>query len=98
MNVSPAQLSIMLNDEDLVLVNVSIPSVGNSPATDLSIPYYPIHTLEYLNQLPTEKNAKIGLYCRSGRMNEVAATELVWLGYTNIWNLEGGMVEGENAG
>ncbi len=31
-------------------------------------------------------------------MSAIAATELVSLGYTNIWNLEGGMVSWEQAG
>lgn len=31
-------------------------------------------------------------------MSEIAAAELVPLGYTNAWNLEGGMVDWENAG
>jgi rhodanese-related sulfurtransferase len=31
-------------------------------------------------------------------MSEIAAGELVSLGYTNIWNLTGGMVDWEQAG
>jgi len=31
-------------------------------------------------------------------MSEIAATELVSFGYTNIWNLDGGMVAWEQAG
>ena len=31
-------------------------------------------------------------------MSEIAAEEFVSLGYTNIWNLTGGMVEWEQAG
>lgn len=38
------------------------------------------------------------LYCRSGRMSGIAAEELVKLGYTNLWNLKGGMLEWERAG
>lgn len=42
--------------------------------------------------LPTKKDAKILLYCMSDRMSTIAAETLVRLGYTNIWNLQGGMV------
>lgn len=97
-NITPHELNTMLEAKDFVFVNVHIPFAGNISNTDLSIPYDQISTSEYLNQLPTDKNAKIVLYCRSGRMSEIAATELVSLGYTNIWNLTGGMVEWEQAG
>ena len=97
-NITPDELNSMSEDKDFVFVNVHIPFAGNISNTDLSIPYDQINSPEYLNQLPTDNNAKIVLYCRSGRMSEIAATELVALGYSNIWNLDGGMVAWEQAG
>lgn len=95
-NISPVELDTMLEDKDFVLVNVHIPFAGEIADTDLSIPYNGIE--QYLSQLPSDQTAKIMLYCRSGRMSEIAAEELVSLGYTDIWNLKGGMVEWEQAG
>jgi rhodanese-related sulfurtransferase len=97
-NISPAELNTMLKNKDFVFVNVHIPFAGNIADTDLSIPYDQISTSENLSQLPADKSAKIVLYCRSGRMSEIAAEELVSLGYTNLWNLDGGMVAWEQAG
>ena len=97
-NVSPDDLATMLKHKDFVFINVHIPFAGNIAGTDLSIPYDEIGVSENLFQLPVDKNAKIVLYCRSGRMSEIASKELVSLGYTNIWNLAGGMVEWEQAG
>jgi len=97
-NVNSQQLNTMLKDKDFVLVNVHIPFVGDIPNTDLFIPYDQITESQYLSQFPIDKNAKIVLYCRSGRMSQIASDELVSLGYTNIWNLKGGMVEWEQAG
>lgn len=95
-DVSPAGLNSMLKNKDFTFINVHIPFEGNIPGTDLSIPYNEIQ--QNLSQLPADKNARIVLYCRSGRMSAIAAEELVSLGYTDIWNLDGGMVEWEQAG
>ena len=97
-NVSADELNTMLKNKDFVFVNVHIPFEGNIANTDLSIPFDRITEPANLAQLPADKNAKIFLYCRSGRMSASAAEELVSLGYTNIWNLTGGMVEWEKAG
>lgn len=97
-NVSPDELNTMLKNKDFTFVNVHIPFAGDIANTDLSIPYDQISAPENLSQLPVDKNAEIVLYCRSGRMSVIAAEELVSLGYTNIWNLAGGMVEWEQAG
>ncbi len=95
-DVNPAELQTMLANKDFIFVNVHIPFEGNIAATDLSIPYDQV--TQNLDSLPADKNAKIVLYCRSGRMSDIAARELVGLGYTNIWNLAGGMVDWEAAG
>jgi rhodanese-related sulfurtransferase len=97
-SVSADQLNTMLKNKDFIFVNVHIPFAGDIANTDLSIPYDQISAPENLSQLPVDKNAEIVLYCRSGRMSTIAAEKLVSLGYTNIWNLDGGMVEWEQAG
>lgn len=95
-NVSPKELNTLLKDKDFVFINVHIPFAGNIAGTDLSIPYNEIQ--QNLSQLPAEKDAKIVLYCSSGRMSQIAAEELISLGYTNVWNLKGGMIDWEKEG
>ena len=97
-NISADELNSMFKNKGFVLVNVHIPFAGDIPNTDLSIPYDQITESSYLSQLPADKNAEIVLYCRSGRMSQIASEELVGLGYTKIWNLRGGMDEWEQAG
>lgn len=95
-NVTADSLNTMLKSKDFVMINVHIPFAGDIAQTDLSIPYDQIQ--QNISQLPADKETEIVLYCRSGRMSRIAAEELVSLGYTNIWNLKGGMAEWEQAG
>ena len=95
-NVTPTELNTMLKNKDFVFINVHIPFAGNISDTDLSVPYDEIE--QNLSQFPSDKNAKVVLYCRSGRMSQIAAEKLISLGYTDIWNLKGGMAAWEQAG
>lgn len=95
-DLSVVELNTLMENKDFTLINVHIPFEGNLPKTDLSIPYDTIG--QNLDKLLDDKAAKIVLYCRSDRMSTIAAAELVKLGYTNIWNLDGGMVAWEQAG
>lgn len=95
-NVTPKELNTILKNKDFVFINVHIPFAGNISGTDLSIPYDQIE--QNLAQLPAEKDAKIVLYCSSGHMSQIAAEKLVALGYTNVWNLKGGMTDWKQAG
>lgn len=97
-NVTPNELDAMLKNKDFVFINVHIPFEGNIPNTDLSIPYDQIAEPANLALLPEDRNAMIVLYCRSGRMSALASEALIQQGYTNIWNLDGGMVKWEQAG
>ena len=95
-DITVTELQSMLENKDFLLVNTHIPFEGNLPDTDLSIPFDEI--TQHLDKLPADKNAKIVLYCRSGRMSTIAAKELVKLGYTNLWQLDGGFNAWKDAG
>ena len=95
-NVTAAGLATMLEDKDFPLINVHIPYEGEIEGTDLFLPFNEIE--EALDELPTNKSAKLVLYCRSGSMATTAARTLVGLGYTDVWNLDGGMIGWKQAG
>lgn len=95
-DIESASLAPMLADKDFTLINVHIPYEGELEKTDAFIPYNALK--QNLDKLPSDKSAKIVLYCRSGSMSTAAAKELVGLGYTNIYNLDGGMKEWEKQG
>lgn len=95
-NVTAAALHQMLAAKDFFFVNVHIPYEGEIAATDAFIPFDKTKAL--LGRYPADKSARIVLYCRSGRMSDVAARELAAAGYTNLYNLAGGMIAWEEAG
>lgn len=86
--VSPDALKAAMEGEDIVLVNTHVPFAGDIPGTDLSIPFDEIG--QNLDRLPG-KDARIALYCLGGPMSDEASRTLVRLGYTNVWDLDGGM-------
>ncbi len=95
-DISPPQLKSMLDSKDFLFVNVHIPYEGEVPNTDLFIPYNEID--QNLSRFPGDQGAKIVVYCRSGSMSAIAAKTLVKSGFTNVWNLDGGMIEWERRG
>ncbi len=94
--LSSQELSDMMADEDVFLVNVHVPDEGQIPGTDAQIPYTEIAS--HLDELPTSGEPKLVLYCRSGNMSTQAAQDLVDAGVTGFYELEGGYTAWEAAG
>src|SRR3989304_1660377 len=95
-DITVAELSTMLESKDFLFVNTHIPYEGEIAGTDAFVPYNELEL--YADRLPADKDARIVLYCRSGRMSEIAATDLVEQGYSNVYELDGGMIVWEEAG
>ncbi len=95
-NVMAPELKKMLETKDFFFVNVHIPYEGEIAQTDAFIPLDKVE--KQVHFLPPKKDAKIVLYCMSDRMTIIAARDLVRRGYTNIWNLVGGMVDWRQRG
>lgn len=94
-NITPRELNDMLTRKDFYLINVHVPYEGEIKGTDAFIPY---NEVTGNGKLPADKTAKIILYCRTGRMSTEAAISLAAAGYTNLYNLNGGMVAWEKQG
>lgn len=82
-------VEIVTNESDqYAIVNVHIPYEGEVAETDMHIAY---NDIEALTSALPDRNAPIILYCRSGRMSEEASLALRELGYTQVWDVPGGM-------
>lgn len=95
-NISPEELAALTGDDDYLVINVHVPYEGEIPGTDLDIPFDEIES--HLDDLPAPQDATIVLYCRSGRMSQIAARTLASRGYSDLLHLEGGMIAWEGAG
>jgi rhodanese-related sulfurtransferase len=95
-DVSPAQLSSMLEDKDFVLINTDPSFSVKIPETDLHIPAPEFG--QNLDLIPQNKSAKIVVYCQVSMNSSIVARQLVNLGYTNIWNLAGGLIAWQQQG
>lgn len=95
-SMSVAELAAALKSKDFLLVNVHVPDEGGLAGTDLAIPYDQVDA--DLDRLPPNKDAKIVVYCKSGRMSQIAAAALDRRGYRSVYNLEGGMEAWRAAG
>jgi rhodanese-related sulfurtransferase len=95
-DVSPAGFATMLEGKAFPLINVHIPYEGEIPGTDAFVPFDEIGA--HVDKLPSDRRARVVLYCRSGHMSAIAAQALVKLGYTDVWNLDGGMIAWQKAG
>lgn len=93
--LDPAAFARELDSIGTVVVNVHTPYEGEIPGTDAFIAFDRVagHA-----GLPADKQTRVALYCRSGRMSAIAARTLRREGYREVVELEGGMEAWRAAG
>ena len=87
--VNPTKFSELVKKGDGFLVDVHTPEQTHIPGTNAFIPFDDIAS--YKEQLPQDKSTPILVYCRSGSMSKSASQEIADLGYTNVYDLDGGI-------
>jgi len=86
--LKPEELKIILANKNFFLLDVHIPKQAHIPGTDAFIDFRKIKQNRHL--LPASREAKIVVYCRGGGMSRAALRDLNELGYTNVFDLQGG--------
>ena len=93
--VGPETFAAALVEPDRISLNVHVPDEGSIAGTDLSIPFDELEARR--GELP-DPSTPLALYCRSGNMSATAARTLAALGFTDVVELEGGMLAWQEAG
>ncbi len=86
--VNSQEFGQLLEEEKAFVIDVHTPQQTHIPGTDAFIPFDQIQN--NLSKLPQDKTTPILVYCRSGGMSSQASQEIAQLGYTNVYDLEGG--------
>lgn len=95
--LEPDAFETLIADEHVFVMQTHTPYEGEIVGTDYILDDWE-HVSLYQDKLPVDKNAPIALYCRSGRMSADAAEQLIALGYTNVYDLHGGMIAWKESG
>lgn len=89
-NINALEFDKLAQNNDAFILDVHTPEQNHIEGTDQFIPFTEIN--DNLDKLPENKNTPILVYCRSGNMSTQASKDLISLGYTNVYNLEGGII------
>jgi len=87
--VSAREFEELSQNPQTFILDVHIPEQEHIPGTDAYVPYNEIQN--NIDKLPKDKNTPLLVYCRSGSMSRQASAALAKMGYTNIYDLEGGI-------
>jgi rhodanese-related sulfurtransferase len=93
--VGPDGFAERMADREAVVVNVHVPYEGEIAGTDLFVPFDEVGSS---TRLPDDHDRPLLVYCRTGNMSATATAALVDAGYTDVTDLEGGMVAWEAVG
>ena len=94
-SIDPSTLAKWVKQEPDTVIVIDVRTLeeheaGYIPGTDLNIDYNELDA--HIDKLPSDKNARIVVYCRSGRRSAMAYKTLEEMGYTNLYNLDGGVL------
>ena len=86
--VSPSEFARLAENSNAFIIDVHTPEQTHIPGTDAVYTFYKIQNA--ITKMPIDKSTPILVYCRSGSMSAQASKEIAQLGFTNVYDLEGG--------
>jgi rhodanese-related sulfurtransferase len=96
--VDPVEFSEMISQPDVIILDVRTPEEFNAGhiANAININLEGSDFSSEVSKL--DKNATVAVYCRSGNRSGVATEQMAELGFTDMYDMQGGIVDWEDAG
>lgn len=94
--ISPERFDQLTQNPDTFILDVHTPEQTHIPGTDAFIDYAKVKDSQ--SQLPVDKSTPVVVYCRSGGMSAQVSQDLLAMGYTQVYDLEGGVNAYKQAG
>lgn len=96
--VDPVTFSEVIAQPDVIILDVRTPEEFNAGhiANAINIDFTGPDFVSEVSKL--DKNATVAVYCRSANRSGVATKEMSDLGFTDMYDMQGGIVDWEAAG
>ena len=96
--VDPVEFSEVISQPDVIILDVRTPDEFNAGhiANAININLEGSDFSSEVSKL--DKNATVAVYCRSGNRSGVATEQMAELGFTDMYHMQGGIVDWEAAG
>jgi len=96
--VDPVEFSEVISQPDVIILDARTPEEFNAGhiANAININLEGSDFSSEVSKL--EKNATVAVYCRSGNRSGVATEQMAELGFTYMYDMQGGIVDWEAAG
>jgi phage shock protein E len=96
--VDPVEFSEVIAQPGVIILDVRTPEEFNSGhiANAININVADSNFSSEVSKL--DKNATVAVYCRSANRSAVATNEMAELGFTDMYDMQGGIIDWEAAG
>lgn len=95
--INADEFETLMNEKGIFVVQAHTLYEKEIEGTDLIVEDWE-NMQNSIEKIPSDKNTKILVYCRSGRMSAISSQQLADMGYKNVYDLKGGMNSWEESG
>ena len=96
--VDPVEFSEVISEPGVIILDVRTPEEFNAGHIENAININVADSNFSSEVSKLDKNATVAVYCRSANRSAVATKEMAELGFTDMYDMQGGIIDWEAAG